>query len=77
MADGSIASDAQFAKRVNALLTQIKNLRHWEAGERKVGQKWVVYRKPTDETRAKYEAMRLKAQQRVIELMAALRERRK
>ena len=77
LADGSIASDAQFAKRVNALLTQIRNLRHWEAGERKVGQKWVAYRKPTDETRAKYEAMRLKAQQRVIELMAALRERRK
>lgn len=69
LADNTINSKSPKANTINNYLKQIKNLRHWEIGERKVGQKWQFYKEPSTETREKYKAMRLKIQQRVIELM--------
>ena len=68
-ADGTIRAGSRRDEAVKQLIREITTLRHWEDGEEKVGSRWVKKRNPSEATKEKHKRMRLKYQQRVIDLM--------
>jgi hypothetical protein len=68
-ADGTIKQGSRRDEAVKKLLRDITTLRHWEDGEEKVGSRWVKRRNPSEATKEKHKKMRLRYQQRVIEIM--------
>ena len=68
-ADGTIRQGSKRDEAVKELLKEITTLRHWEDGEEKVGGRWVKRRNPSEATKEKHKKLRLRYQQRVIDLM--------